>query len=246
MNNRLNPARRHLPFGSARALGRLLVPAALGMAALMSACTSPETLETGSIRSDGYRTRYPIALAEAPETLDIPVGYSTSGLDPISRDSVRSFAANAARKGTGSLVILAPAGSANQKAAAYIAREARNAAVAGGLPSTLIEMRTYPVADGKAAAPIRLSYNRLKAVSPPCGEWTGNALIGHSNDDPVEFGCSTQANLAAMVSNPNDLITPRVMTAASATRRAGSIGKYEAGTDPTGAWKDTNITAGGS
>ena len=70
-------------------------------------------------------------------------------------------------------------------------------------------------------------------------------MTGYDNGDPPEFGCSTQANLAAMVANPNDLITPRVMTPSSAPRRATSIGKYESGADPSGAWADADIGTGG-
>lgn len=216
----------------------------LAAAAALAGCQSRETLATGSVRSDGYRTTYPIALTEAPETLDIPVGYGTSGLSASSRDNVRAFAAAAAEHGTGSLVILTPAGSANQKAASHMAQEARTVARSGGLPSSLIETRSYAVQDPQANAPIRLTYSRIKAVSPPCGEWKENALIGFDNRDAAEFGCSTQANLAAMVENPEDLITPRATTPASATRRTTQIGKYEAAGDPTGAWKSIETSNG--
>jgi pilus assembly protein CpaD len=42
-----------------------------------------------------------------------------------------------------------------------------------------------------------------------------------------DFGCSNQHNLAAMVSDPRDLITPRGMGPSDATRRETVIGTYE-------------------
>lgn len=220
---------------------------ACAAAALLAGCKTDD-ITTQSIKPDGYRTSYPIVLTEAPETLDIPVGYGTGGLSQASKDSVRAFAADASRRGTSGLVVLAPSGSANETAAAYVAREVRQQAIAGGLSKSLIEIRPYRVADPAASAPIRLSYSRIKAVSPPCGEWTGDIYPSLSGlDDGAEFGCATQANLAAMVSEPTDLITPRASTAPLAARRQDAITKYGAGAVPSGAYNaaDTAVGTGG-
>lgn len=202
-------------------------------ATLLAGCQNTEIV-THSVPEDGYRTRYPIVIAEAPVTMDIPVGLGTAGLSASTRDSIRAFAGDAAENGTGSLVIMAPSGSANEAAAGYVAQQIRNEVRAGGLPNALVEARTYRVADSSVSAPIRLAYSRIKAVSPPCGRWEGSVFAANSASDGAEFGCSTQANLAAMVSNPNDLITPRAKTPASATRRAAVTGKYGRGENPSG------------
>ena len=49
------------------------------------------------------------------------------------------------------------------------------------------------------------------AVAHPCGDWSRNAISGQDNLPPPDFGCTTQANLAAMIANPNDLVVPRAM-----------------------------------
>jgi pilus assembly protein CpaD len=188
-------------------------------AALAGCGVADDPLVTGSLPTDGYRTQYPIVVAEGEETLDIPVGFGSAGLSTSTRANVRAFAADAAERGTSSLVIIAPSGSGNQAAASAVAREARQEALRAGLSQNLIEMRTYSVPDSAAAAPVRLSYSRIKAVSPPCGQWTEQMLPGHGNGDSPEFGCSTQHNMAAMISNPEDLITPRAPTAIPAGRR---------------------------
>lgn len=215
--------------------------AALVAALLLGACKSAEVV-TNSLPEDGYRTRYPIVLADTPKTLDIPVGYGSAGLSPSSRANVRAFAAEASETGTGSLVILTPSGSANETAAAYVARQARAEAKAGGLASSLIETRPYRVDDPAAVAPIRLSYTRIAAVSPPCGRWRGQILPSTHMDDGDEFGCTTQANLAAMVENPNDLITPRAGTAAPAQRRWVVQDKYVKGEPPSGEYEQTEYS----
>lgn len=205
--------------------------ALLGFAAALAlAGCKTDHSATGSLPTDGYRTTYPIVLTEAQETMDIPVGYGSAGLGTATRDSVRAFASDASRRGTSGLVILAPAGSANEATAGYLAREVRKQAIAGGLSGSLIEIRPYRVSDPGANAPIRLSYSRVKAVSPPCGVWSGNMLPDWSGtDDGAEFGCSNQANLAAMVSEPTDLITPRAQTSIPAWRRQVTLQKYGAG-----------------
>ena len=50
-----------------------------------------------------------------------------------------------------------------------------------------------------------------------------------SNADYWYFGCAYQANLAAMVANPSDLVAPSPIGAADATRRASVLAKYRKG-----------------
>lgn len=240
--------RTGLPQGGAasrgpRVLRRTMPVLAFAAAALVGACQSNDVV-TGSLPDDGYRTRYPIVLAEAPEYLDIPVGMGSAGLSADTRDSVRAFALDAAHRSTGSLVILVPSGSGNEATAAYLARDIRRIALDAGLNGGLVETRPYRVGDPRAAAPIRLSFSRIKAVSPPCGRWTGSILPSRSNDDDgAEFGCSNQANLAAMVENPNDLITPRTETPVPAWRRWWILDKYGKGEVPSGSYDSGSTSA---
>ena len=59
-----------------------------------------------------------------------------------------------------------------------------------------------------------------------CGKWPSNLAETSRNLNYEDFGCSQQKNLAAMVSNPADLLGPRTMTPASAERRDVTWGKY--------------------
>lgn len=186
---------------------------ALAVAVALSACNQQGQALTAGAPSDGYRSAYPIAVTEAPQTLDIPVGTGTGGLSADLRAVVADFGADAARNATGPVVVMTPAGSVNQAAADYLASQIRTVLKQSGVSSAYIRAQTYPVADPRVPAPIRLGFARIKAVSPPCGRWTADIMPDNQKGDAgAEFGCATQANLAAMVENPNDLITPRAET----------------------------------
>ena len=195
-----------------------------------------------------YRRSYPIVLAEGEETLDIPVGFGAPGLSQPARDNVRQFAADAITHATSDLVILTPRGSGNEAAAGMMAGQARDIALKTGMKPGQVRMDTYPVVQQGIASPIRLSFVRIKAMSPPCGSYTGQALPGFGNGASENFGCATQANLAAMVAEPEDLITPRAVTAAPAGRRFFQFKKWVEG-DATASTKesaDSETTEGGS
>lgn len=221
---------------------RAAVAALAVAAALLGACNTGNTI-TGSLPDDGYKHRYPIVLAEAPENLDIPVGMGSAGLSDAQRDTVRAFAASAADKGTGSLVILTPSGSANEATAGAVARQVRQVALGGGIASGLVETRTYAVGDANAAAPIRLTYSRIKAVTPPCGRWT-SSILPDNDVDGANFGCANQANLAAMIAEPQDLIAARAQTPIPAWRRWFVLDRYGKGESTAGSYQTGNTSAG--
>ncbi len=214
----------------------------------LGACTNPRAdvaLTTGSIDLDGYRSRHPIVLAESAETMDIPVGAQSGLLTPRMAHTVTVFAAGARARGARSITIMVPSGSANEAAARRLAQEVASALAAGGMPRTAITRSRYDVGNPEADAPVRIAYPRIKAMlTHRCGNWPDAVGGGNfENTDDWEFGCSTQANLAAMVANPEDLVTPTGEDPADGTRRTTIIGKYREGTQTkaeTGA-KGTSI-----
>lgn len=186
---------------------------ALALVLALAACNQQGQALTEGRPSDGYRTAYPIAVTEAPQTLDIPVGTGTAGLSPDLRAVIADFGADAAKNATGPVVVMTPQGSINEAAAERLARDIRTELRQAGVAAAFLRSQSYPVADPRVPAPIRLGFARIKAVSPPCGLWTEDVMPDRQKGtDGAEFGCSTQANLAAMVENPNDLIIPRATT----------------------------------
>lgn len=209
-------------------------PIMAALALVLVACNQQGQTLTDGLPADGYRSAYPIAVTEAPQTLDIPVGTGTGGLSPDLRAVVADFGADAARNATGPVVVMTPAGSINQAAADYLARQIRTVLKQSGVAAAYLRTQTYAVSDPRVPAPIRLGFARIKAVSPPCGRWTSDVMPDNQKGtDGAEFGCATQANLAAMVDNPTDLLTPRAETPVKGWQRWEMLQKAAKGSSPS-------------
>ena len=76
----------------------------------------------------------------------------------------------------------------------------------------------------------------------PCGDWSRNAGDTASNLPMPNFGCASQHNLAAMVTDPRDLVSPRAMGPSDAARREIVMQAYQAG-KPTAATKTADQSA---
>jgi len=180
------------------------------------------------LAANDYRLRHPIVITEQPETLDLPIGSETRSLGRPISDTVTAFASQARRNGNGRVEILAPSGARNEAAVHAVTPKIRAALKRGG--ATSVTTRTYPVEQTSADAPIRLSYARVKATAGPCGEWTGNFGGGvNYNTDYTNLGCASQANLAAIVDNPADLLSPRGSDPSDQMRRATVYENYRTG-----------------
>ncbi len=80
-----------------------------------------------------------------------------------------------------------------------------------------------------------LTFTRFEAEAPDCKPlW--NYDLGSSLDNRAtkNFGCSVNANLAAMIADPADLNGPRPEDPRDAARRDVVLGKYREG-EPSGA-----------
>lgn len=208
----------------------------------LAACNPQGQALTDGLPTDGYRSAYPIAVTEAPETLDIPVGTGTAGLSPDLRAVIADFGADAAKNATGPVVVMTPQGSVNQGAASYLARQISGVLRQAGVPATYLRAETYAVAQPNVPAPIRLGFVRVKAVSPPCGRWTADIMPdGQTGGDGAEFGCATQANLAAMIENPNDLLIPRASTPVRGWQRWEMQQKAAKGASPSATYPTSSF-----
>lgn len=210
--------------------------AAMLLLAPLGACGVNKVVGVPEVAYD-YRDRHPIVLAEAPYQIDL---FPTGGrLDRETSLRLRDFVARYRKFGRGQIALLAP-----RRQGAGAAREVdevrRALAAYGAGPS--IYVGSYPVADPSLAAPIRLSFNGLKAkVAGPCGEWpddlaSGNLLEGWQNKTFYNFGCATQATLSAQIADPRDIANPRGETPQDIETRMRAIGRVRLGVDPSTAW----------
>ncbi len=205
--------------------------AALATLALAAAGCGTVATSDVSMPDYDYRLRHPIMISEEPEVLDIPVGMNGPAFSPQIETAVRNYVAGYQVDGTGAITIQVPTASANQVAATSTGQAVHYALVRAGVPHAQIVVAPYYVGDHAKPASLRLSYLRVKAVTPTCGLWPEVSPNTLRNSSYHNFGCANQQNLAAMVANPADLVAPQPMSPASGARRAKVITDYSDGAE---------------
>ncbi|CAN7303226.1 CpaD family pilus assembly protein [Rhizobium sp. LjRoot98] len=214
-------------FARPARLARLITIGALLVAGTsLAGCANRDNMSTGALPDD-YRTRHPIVIAEAEHAIDVPVGSSDRRLTAGARDVIRGFAQSYTNSSTGTVQILVPRGSANAEAASSLRKDIRGALVGAGVPANRLVEVTYQAEPYGDAAPVRLSYTAITAKTAPCGNWPKDLVVNTiENKNYENFGCASQANLAAQISNPLDLLGPRAMSPIDAVQRGQVIKDY--------------------
>ena len=131
------------------------------------------------------------------------------GLTGTEYSQLTTFANDFVQLGRGTLVISVPVNAGNSGAAALIAQDAQRALYAGGVDYAKISTGSYD-APGQSNAPVMLSFARYEAVRIACQPWSEiDPRKTASNLSPDRFACAQNANLAAMVADPGDLLADR-------------------------------------
>jgi pilus assembly protein CpaD len=200
----------------------------IGLTAL-GACASvpppPEGMRAVPTAADMHQ----ITVTEGAERLEVPVGSGDVALSLMQRSQLQRFAGGYLRYGHGALVLSTPSGGTNADSASILANETRRALVDAGISYAAVAGSSYDAA-GRADAPIIVSFARYEAHAPECAPLWEQDLAHQSNNQPWEsFGCSTQANLAALVEDPADLLRPRAEDPRDSGRRDTVLGAYREG-----------------
>lgn len=217
-------------------IARRGVALALIAAAPLGACSVSRPLPPPIVAHD-YRDRHPVVLAEAPYTIDVFPAANT--LDFGTEARIREFVARYHEVGSGQISVLTPVGAAPSAASLGLVRNALSKA---GVRGNIL-VGSYPVTDPSLAAPVRLSFQGVKAqVAHRCGEWpqdlaSGTSLEGWKNQTYWNFGCASQATLSAQIADPRDLASPRGRTTSDIEMRMRGINKVRRGEDPTTVWR---------
>lgn len=212
--------------------------ALVALAAGLGACANKGDT-TASLAPIDVRERHPIVLRDAPRSLDVFVGRSGGGLDARQAEDVAEFAREFRRSGKGGLVAQVPAGTRRDLAAHDTLNGIRAALARGGISPRMLSVRSYPVSDPGLASPIRLTFASLQAGLPhSCGEWPTDLGVSSyktdaSNEPYWNFGCASQATLAAQVADPVDLVRARTEGRPDIAKRMGAITKIREGKDPS-------------
>lgn len=199
----------------------------LAIALLAAGCATKRATEASN--SVSVVDNHKIAITRADEKLDIAIAAGDTALSPAEMAQVETFARLYTRQGHGALVMSAPAGGANAESAALVAKDVRMRLAGSGVPFAAIAASTYD-ASGRADAPLVLSFTLYSAQAPECAPLWSQDLAHPDNNQPwASFGCAQAANLAAMISDPADLLGPRTEEPRDAARRARVLEAYRQG-----------------
>lgn len=187
---------------------------------LAGSCASP-TNDAG-VYADGT-VNHPIVVQPSYQSIKLPFSVSNQGLMPEDSGKLSDFVDNYRSHGNGSISVSAPAGPNSDVAIHYFG----DRLAAMGVPAARILVGTHDVADGDTR--VELGYVGYVAHVDPCGDWSENLGDTASNLPGPDFGCSVQHNIAAQVADPRDLLQPRRLGEADATRRATVMDKYQKG-----------------
>jgi len=212
--------------------------AALAVAAAAGGCMqSPRNQAPFTLSNPNER--HPIKVAHGEALLDLSVSSRSRGLSEAQWDQVYGYLSGYRERGTGGLVIRAPKGSANETAARRAYKDIRQALSQFGISPRDVRLESY-YAKYDPAAPLRLSYLEYVAKGPDCPDWSENLARDPQNLPWPNMGCAMQKNLAAMVADPQDLISPRAETPRPSERRDVVWGKYVAGESTGSKWSPSD------
>ncbi len=199
---------------------------ALGLGAL-SACTTLASRAPEGPVTASAADRHEIGVEQTSARMEITA--SGDGLSTKTQADLRDFASGYLRYGHGALILSAPEGAGNAEAARRAANATRVSLVEFGVTDSAIAPSTYD-ASGQGEAPIIVSFARFEAQAPHCAPLWEQDLAHQSDNQPWEsFGCATQANLAALIEDPHDLLAPRGEDPRDSGRRDETFEAYREG-----------------
>ena len=92
-----------------------------------------------------------------------------------------------------------------------------------------------PVLPGSIApGTVRIVVSRTRANVPHCPDWSEKSQPNYNNHSMSNYGCAVNANLAAMIANPEDLVHGREGTGLGDTRTATKAVESYRSMKPTG------------
>jgi len=177
---------------------------------------------------------HPISVQPSSQPLEVTA--SAGGVASADMGRFDAFVSDYQAHGNGRIVISVPNGPEASAKVAWIADRIN----AMGVSRDQILVTNHDATPGDDR--VELNFVTYHASTASCGDWSENLAFTLDNKTAANLGCANQHNLAAMVSDPRDLLGPRPMDGSDATRRATVITNYEKGT-PTGASKSSDQSA---
>lgn len=158
---------------------------------------------------------FPISVEKGPIALEVSSAHGT--LQPTQINAVMAFANQAMQAGVTPVTINRPSGGG---ASARVASEIAAVMAQQGLTRNMLRVATY---SGPASGAVVISYVSTYAKTKKCGEWPEDASETDLNQHLTSHGCAVQANVAAMVANPETFVVPSATTPIVASTRSVGI-----------------------
>jgi pilus assembly protein CpaD len=197
-----------------------ILRAAAVAAVLLAGSCAAEKSDDPPVFADGLRN-HPITVAPHYQSVGIAFSDPSAGLSPEDGTALAGFVEDYLSRGDGAISISAPSGPNSSAALSYFGEQLAHM----GVPRTRILVGTHDASNGDTK--VEIGYILYTARTDPCGNWTQDAEETGENIPMPDFGCSVQHNIAAMVDDPRDLVSPRGMSAGDATRRETVVTTYE-------------------
>ncbi len=219
-------------MSSNRPLRLILTLAPLAVAGLLAACATGPKAPKGPEQAITPTEQYPLKVSEIPG--QIRLAAHPQGLSEAQRAAVAALADHWLQEGGGPVTIRVPNAGVDPRAADVTSREAAALLLSLGVPGDQIQRVGYD-ASGDGVAPIVVAYTTYRAEIPRCGLKWENLSTNGQNKPMENFGCSVNANMAAQIADPADIVGPRASDPTDAGRRTTVIDKYRQGQSTAGA-----------
>ncbi len=185
-------------------------------ASVLSGCAIDDKLAgDNSFTPYNGSDHYPITVAKGPVTLEVASTQGTLQAGQI--NAVQGFLHQATSAGVTPITLARPSGGG---ASTRVASEIASLMAEQGIPRQRVVFATY---DAPASAPVRLSYISTYARTKACGQWEYDMTATLTNGPSPNHGCAVQANIAAMVANPETLVVPNTTTPINAAGRMPAL-----------------------
>ena len=187
------------------------------LALSIAGCDSARFDEAELTRTDPAR-RHPISVEVQRASLDLPATAGARGLNSSLYLETTRFVRQYRRDGRGTLQMAVPrSGAGHHHEGASVASVRYIIEQAGVSPRHL---HVHTRRDGLHS--ITLSYERIAAVAPHCGDWSESVTRSLETGPYANWGCASRRNLANMVAEPTDLIFPTSETERGGDKRSGA------------------------
>lgn len=180
-----------------------------------------------------FETAHPIRIERSMQTQAVDVSDVDLVINDEDMPRLDAFIGEFLRSGGGVLEISVAIGAGGERVARERAETLMRHAYKRGVRRGELRVRTHqPSAQAAEAGPIVLSFDSYSAIAPRCGNYSQEVAYNTRNLQHRDLGCSIQAALAAQISNPADMVAPRVRQPADAARKNLVLQAHRAG-EPT-------------